>query len=461
MDNSKPVFWYQGLFLQPQHFQLSEQYQRSLFHPYQAYQQPHFWGVCKLELVDSALSHKSCEIESGEFIFADGSYVSVPETGIVSSRSFDDDWVESDKPFTIYLALRKQNVFDDNVKIVSDLSNLNNVNTRYVSTVNPEEVKDSYQQGNVAQVKYLHHVLKIVFENEKDEMNDYELIPIAQVIRDGDAIIYNRQFLPPAVTIGSVPVLLRIVKEIRDEITARAMQLSAYKAPVHSKREFDPNMLRYKMALQTLSRFVPRLFHICESTDVHPWQVYGVIRELIGEVSTFTDRVTVLGETHDGERLLSAYEHTNLGDCFNNAADLLTQLLNEITIGPQYLVEMDFDETAFTADVPSEFFTEHVDFFLIVNTLSDFDSFQQSLLTAAKLSSRDSVEVLIERSLPGVGLYSLPAPPPGLPRRPNSYYLRIDVHDDQWSAVKRQENVSLLWSEAPQDVSIELVVVRK
>ena len=71
------------------------------------------------------------------------------------------------------------------------------------------------------------------------------------------------------------------------------------------------------------------------------------------------------------------------------------------------------------------------------------------------------VEVLVERSLPGVGMIYLPAPPPGLPRRPNSYYLRLDIHDDQWGSVTRQQNVSLLWEEAPEDAKVELVVVRK
>ena len=112
-------------------------------------------------------------------------------------------------------------------------------------------------------------------------------------------------------------------------------------------------------------------------------------------------------------------------------------------------------------DSPNEFFTEHVDFYLIVNTLENFEQAQQSLLTAAKLSSRDTVETLVERSLPGVGMIYLPTAPPGLPRRPNSYYLRLDAHDDQWSSVVRQQNVSLLWEEAPEDTKVELVVVRK
>jgi type VI secretion system protein ImpJ len=413
-----------------------------------------------MEMLASSLSHRTCEIESGEFMFPDGTYVSVPGNAVVSPRSFEDEWVDPEKPFTIYLAIHKLSQFDDNTTVLANLDEHSEATTRYITTA-AEDVKDVYVESNDAQVKFLRHALKIVFDNEKDELNDYELIAIAQVIREGDAIIYNRQYLPPCVTIASVPELIRIVKEVRDEITGRAMQLSAYKSPAHAKKDFDANMLRYKMALQSLSRFVPRLFHISESGNVHPWVVYGVMRELVGEISTFTDRVSVLGETADGERLVPAYEHNNLGNCFNQVSAMVTQLLNEITIGPQFLVEMKFDEVAFSADVPTEFFTEHVDFFLIVNTVEDFEESQKSLLTAAKLSSRDMVETLVERSLPGVGMIYLSTVPPGLPRRPNSYFMRLDIHDDQWSSVVRQENVALLWAEAPEDTSIELVVVRK
>ncbi len=461
MSNSKPIFWHQGLFLQPQHFQLSDQYQDARLFPYQTFMKPHFWGVCRIEMLASSLSHRTCEIESGEFMFSDGTFVSVPGNAVVSPRSFEDEWVDPEKPFTIYLAIHKLSQFDDNATVLANLDEHAETTTRYITTAAAEDVKDVYVEGNDAQVKFLRHALKIVFDNEKDELNDYEFIAIAQVIREGDAIIYNRQYLPPCVTIASVPELIRIVKEVRDEIIGRAMQLSAYKSPAHAKKDFDANMLRYKMALQSLSRFVPRLFHITESGNVHPWEVYGVLRELVGEISTFTDRVSVLGETADGERLVPAYEHNNLGNCFHQVSAMISQLLNEITIGPQFLVEMKFDEVAFSADVPAEFFTEHVDFFLIVNTVEDFEESQKSLLTAAKLSSRDMVETLVERSLPGVGMIYLSTAPPGLPRRPNSYFMRLDIHDDQWSSVVRQENVALLWAEAPEDTSIELVVVRK
>jgi type VI secretion system protein ImpJ len=461
MHNSKQVFWHQGLFLQPQHFQLSDQYQNAKLQPYQTYLQPHFWGVCQIEMLSSSLGHRTCAIESGDFLFPDGTFVSIPNNSVICPRSFKYNWVDPEKPFTIYLAIHKLSQFDDNVTELSSLESQVEVTTRYVTTVTPENAKDAYAKGADAQVKYLRHALKIVFDNEKDEMNDYDLIAIAQVVRDGDAIVYNRQYLPPCISIDSLPELTLIVKEIRDKVTRTAMQLSAYKSPANAKKGFDDDMLRYKMALQSLSRFVSRLFHITESGKVHPWTVYGVLRELIGEISTFSEHVSLLGEAPDGERLVPGYDHNDLGSCFNATSNVVSQLLNEIIIGPQYLVEMKFDSIAYVADVPAKFFTEHVDFFLIVNTTENFEEGRKSLLTLAKLSSRDAVETLVERSLPGVGIIYLSAVPSGLPSRPSSYYLRLDVHGDQWSSVVRQESIALIWEGAPHDVNVELVVVRR
>lgn len=461
MDGLRPIYWHQGMFLQPQHFQLSDLNHQAQLQPYQDYLQPYFWGVSDLTLHVSTLEQRSCEIDRGDFLFPDGTFVRLPGNAVVKSRSFADEWVDQDKPFTIYLGLRRLSNYEDNVTVVPDLQGLDHVKSRYVSPTNPDESRDIYKKGPVAHIKSLNYVLKIVWEGEKEEMSEYQLIPIAQVIRDGDTIRYASAFSPPVIHIEASPNLKQQVKEIRDEITGRALQLDGYQAPVDAKREFNPNLLRYKLALRTLSRYIPRLFHFTETGHVHPWLVYGLLREMIGEISTFTDQVNVLGETKTGERLLPPYDHVDLGSCFSAAHTLITQMLNEITVGPKYLVEMPHDGTNYTARVPPEFFKEEYDFYLLINTESDFDLHQQSLLTVAKLGSSETVGILAERSLPGVGMIHVPFSPPGLPRRANAHYVRLDIHDEQWLSVSRHQNVALLWTEAPEDAKVELVVLKR
>ena len=461
MENTKPIFWHQGLFLQPQHFQLSEQYLRSQITPIQQNLQPHSWGVLQLNILEAALEQRSCEISSGQFLFSDGSFVDINDNALISPRNFEEDWLEADKPFIIYVGLKKLSQHDNNVSIVKDFTQVNAIHSRFACKADPEDCEDVYQKGKLAQTKFLHYVLQIIWETELDKYEDTMLIPIAKVIRSENGISMDKEFCPPVVSIASHEQLHRNIKDIRDDLTGRLTQLQGYDHGKSDTSKFDATLLRYKLATRSLSRYIPKLFHYTEDSNIHPWHVYGVIRELIAEVSTFTDSVNVLGETLDGQRLLPKYNHSDIGYCFNQAKLLLIRLLNEITVGPQFLVEMPKKESVYRADIPQEFFEQSVDFYLIISNQENFEQQQSSLLTTAKLAAFDMVKVLAERSLPGVGLIHVAHPPADMPRRPDAHYVRIDTHDEQWAVIERHKDIALLWDEAPEDSKVELVIVRR
>ena len=88
METTKPIYWYQGLFLQPHHFQLQDRYLESSFGYVTQQLAPYYWGVGRLEIDDSELQNEVFSVKRGEFIFQDGTGVVVPNTGRVCSRSF-------------------------------------------------------------------------------------------------------------------------------------------------------------------------------------------------------------------------------------------------------------------------------------------------------------------------------------------------------------------------------------
>ena len=90
MKPQKPLFWHQGLFLEPQHFQHQDQYMKSLLSPLEGLQ-PYFWGVNRLEIREDALNNRSLEITAGEFLFPDGTSLIFPGNAIVPPRSFEKD----------------------------------------------------------------------------------------------------------------------------------------------------------------------------------------------------------------------------------------------------------------------------------------------------------------------------------------------------------------------------------
>lgn len=456
----RPLFWHQGLFLQPHHFQREDLYFQSLLTPFHRFIQPHLWGTGGLEIQEASLGNFSFNLLRGEFLFPDMTYVSFPGDAVLNARSFDEAWVEGGKPFTVYVGLKKWNPAGENVTVLSGSEKISEITTRFVTKADPEEVPDLHQSGPPAGIKRLHHVLRIFWETEVDQLGDFVLVPVAQLERRGEEIVLSENFIPPCLTLSSSEPLMKIVKEIRDQISSRGRQLESYKRQrgIHTA-EFGARDMVYLLALRSLNRYIPLFSHFTESPQVHPWRAYALIRQLIGELSSFSDRVNVAGELEDGTRLLSGYDHRDLWRCFSTAQALVIQLLDEITAGPEYIFQLIYDGTYYATELPPAIFEGRNRFYLVLETETDHKVVLQSVGTISKLGSRETLPILIARALPGVKLDHLPIPPQELPRRAHSIYFQIDHHTEHWAQVERGRNVGLYWDAAPDDLKVELMVV--
>ncbi|MCP4345108.1 MAG: type VI secretion system baseplate subunit TssK [Desulfobacterales bacterium] len=454
----KPLFWHQGLFLQPQHFQQEDIYFQSLLTPFYQFIQPHFWGIKNLEI--PTISGNTFDKPTGEFLFQDMTYIVCPGNALVEARPIDESWMEEGKSVTVYIGLKKFDSAGKNVTVLSKLENLSEVSTRFATTADHDEVQDLHQgDGPPANMKNLFHVLKIFFEPEKQKLGDYSLIPIAELKKDADTIIFSETYAPPCIDISGADSLMKIVTEIKKMIASRANQLESYKREkgFHTS-EFGARDMVFLLALRSLNRYVPLLFHMTEVQPIHPCNVYALLRQLAGELSSFSDEVNVLGE-EDETRLIFNYDHQNLWKCFSSAQELITRLLDDITAGPDYIIPLVYDGAYFAAELEPKIFEGGNRFYLVFKTEAESESIIQHVESIVKMSSRESLPILIARALGGVSVRHLQTPPQELPRRAHSIYFEIDNHSDQWGNVERGRNIALYWDTAPDDLSVELMVV--
>ncbi len=460
VSNSQPIYWHHGMFLQPHHFQQSESLAQSQVDVIKKNVSPWLWGFINLDISSATIFSKHVEIKDAELIFEDGTYAKINDNAFVNSRSLEGIDIDPERPLTAYIALRKMSSFNANVTKIQDTSEASSVKSRFFTFHSPNEISDTYSKGEAALAHQLTLNLEIIFESEKDKYSDYSLIPFAQIALDGENLIMVNNYIPPTLNAHGSKYLSSQLKDLKDELVGRAIQLKNGQGSL-GNNAIDANALRYKMSLQALSRFVPRLNHQVHTQQIHPWGIYGGLRELVGEMSTFSQDINLLGENSNGEALLPEYTHLNISECFNNARTLINQLLNDISVGPQFLVEMTRDEQNFKSEIPKEFFEDRADFYLIINSKNDWEDYSQSFFTTAKLAAKDTIDILIERSLPGIGLIHSPNVPSGLPKKEHANYVRIDIHDDEWQAVERQTNLALHWDEAPTDLQIELVILKR
>ena len=95
MNMNRPLYWNQGLLLQPHHFQLQDLYFQSLLDPYQRFMQPYLWGVGRLEIQESALGNRAFSLTGGEFLLPDGTHIILSSNALVEARSFEEDWAST------------------------------------------------------------------------------------------------------------------------------------------------------------------------------------------------------------------------------------------------------------------------------------------------------------------------------------------------------------------------------
>jgi type VI secretion system protein ImpJ len=461
MDIERPLLWHQGMFLQPQHFQLQERCFQALLSPFPEYLAPHFWGVGAAEIPQAPIGTGTFQISKGSFLFPDGSHAVVPGNAVVESRPFTESWIEGGRPLAVFVGLKRWNGQGENVTVVETPDKIPSITTRFVSPIDPEGCRDLHAGGPQSEVKRLSYVLRIFWGNEVDELGDYLLIPVAQLERTGQAVALSRRYVPPCLTLSGSDTLINIVKEIRDQVASRGRQLEAFKRQRGiQSAEFGSRDMVYLLALRSLNRYLPLLFHATETKQIHPWAVYGLLRQLVGEFSSFSETTSVLGE-RGGNIELPSYDHRALGECFSAAQALIIRLLDEITAGPEYVIQLLYDGTYFAAELKPSCFEGANRFYLVLKTEENAEAVLKSISTVAKLSARERLPILIASALQGIRLEHLPVVPQELPRRPDSLYFAIDTHHDQWSLVEKGKNIAFYWDSAPEDLEVELMVISR
>lgn len=458
----KPVFWHQGLFLQPQHLQLSDRHNESAFIPYHKYLRPYLFGVGKMKIKVSALSGYSFQVDEGEFWFGDRTYAILKGNAVIEPRDFKDVWEDGGSGLTVYVGLKKFSDNGENVTTVDFGESLSHVNTRFVTQAEPENVFDLHQGGSPARVKKLTCLLKIFFHTEIDQLGSYELIPVARIERSGETIFLSGEYIPPSVSVGASDILQAQINDIYNQLSFRGRDLESHKQKrgIHNA-EFGSRDMVYLLALRSFNRYIPLLSHMAEGHEVHPWDVYSVLRQFIGELSSFSDRIDVLGVNSDGEVMLPPYNHNDLWGCFYAAQKLVSDLLDEITAGPEYVVPLKFDDTYYSSAMKPEFFEGNNHYYLVIRTDEEIRDVLEAVEIEVKAGALKILPILIERALPGVSLEYLPVPPQELPRRSDSIYFHIDNHGEPWANIEKEKTFGLHWDDAPEDIRFEIMIVRR
>jgi type VI secretion system protein ImpJ len=278
----------------------------------------------------------------------------------------------------------------------------------------------------------------------------------------GSSLSGTQILLPPALTLASSPVLLRSARTIADQLLGASRKLEQYKIPRENiTTQNSQEYYIYMLGLLILNRYVPLLYHSLSSPSCHPYDYFGLLRQIIGELSSFTDRHGCLADLPDGTRLLSDYNHADISRCYNQAAEVISILIRSLMTGPENTISFNHDpDGGYSAVIPLSTFEHSPRFYLQIRTSEKLERIVSSLRDSIKVGSRETITDLVARSLPGLPLDYVQAPPPGIPRRNDTHCFCIDPFHEQWIEIRKSRTICIYWDRAPADTFFEMVVIR-
>lgn len=463
MNTNKPLYWHQGLFLQPNHFQYQDAYNEFIQSVIRRTVAPLAWGVASSKLESNNLESGQIAFSQLRVLFQDGTLFSFPENARLAGRLFDSPvWEDRNKPLKIYLGVKKRNE-EPLVQRELPSGGGDTLNSRFVIDAQSATLSNRYEQAERVEAQVLSLEGKLWFESELDQATGYDLIPVAQLIRSGDQTRLDESFIAPCITMRGDQNLVELLRGIREEVLSRTRQLEDYKQPAtsYTVSEFNPRQMRYRLALQVMARYVQALTHLLEIPDLTPERAYTCLRELIAELSVFTPLSSATCEIAPENIVLPAYNHLNLGECFSVAHTLIHRLLNEITVSAEAMVSFErIDNATYRGVLDSELLERKGTYFLILRTERSQDVWLEDFRRYSKLGAESQVALYQARALPGIGKRLLNSRPEGLPSRPNSHYFSLDVASGLWQSVESDGCLSLIWPGAPEDLKVELVSLR-
>jgi type VI secretion system protein ImpJ len=455
----KPIYWHHGLFLQPQHFQYQDQALHATIDKVWKTLAGDSWGVLSVRLDGNLLVENIVQVQAAELVFQDGTWVQVPDTGSVTPLVLTSEAFGSDSELIVYLALPKHRL------------NLKALGQRYLEAESPVAMPDRYQGGDPIDIPVLTHSLRIALKYHQqssgtaDEVRylqpEEQAIAIARLVWRNDRIEQDADFIPPSLAIAGVPALKNLLGSLLKELLDRCRQLEDYKGGLENG-EFSSRIFRFRLALQTLSRYTAQLDHLGASRRATPDDLYLCLKQLLAEVSVFTSRSDVLGQ-RGGESGTLNYEHSKADRSFKQLKERLLETLNELSVRPERLVRLAaVGEDRLQAALPSDFAKNLQRVFMIVRSDAPVSDWRDDLLEFAKLAPANLLPTLLDKAIPGIEIVAEPGRPEGLPQRPNSWYFRLNLDSagDLLQAIKQGEDLVLYWRDRPDDISVELVQLK-
>lgn len=442
------IFWGEGLFLKPQHFQRQDLYHEARLTQMTRLLHPFAWGVRNLSLDGDALAAGTLRFQELSVVFPDGEPYSAPDADELPEALSLASLPSGSDVHTFHLALAP--VREGGGNVATRDATGGGVMTRYVQR--NQRTVDLYTAAVDAELATLRRQARVVGGHEV--LSDLVSLPLLRLRRGGSGDYrLDPTFMPPAASIEASPALHLMLRRLLDMLQAKVSALYGH------HREPSKNILEFRSGdaasfwfLHTASGAYAQLSHLFHQSRLHPERAFETLLGLAGQLMTFSNAYTLSD--------LPIYAHADPAAGFAKLDRIIRDLL-ETVISTRYVaIALSETKPSFhSGRLESEKLTQNAAFYLAVAADMPPAELVETVPLRLKVGAPDDVEKIVVSALPGVRLVAAPQVPAAIPVRPGSYYFALEPRGPLYERMVKAQSIVIYVPSSFRELKLELVAI--
>jgi len=440
------VVWYEGMKLDPHHFQQADRYNQYYINSRINLINSNYWGLKVFQFDLAALAGGTFGIVECIGIMPDGLFFDMPNNDpLPKSRTFEEIFSATDEKLEVFLTIPIELTTGNNCQI-EETSGMNA--SRF--TLQNSDLLDYNTGSNMRTIGVSRPNFQLKFGDES--LEDFSTIKIGEIVRSSDGkYTLDSKYVVPSIEISASDVLLEHTREILSVLISKSKELRN-QASVH-KPELSITQVEILLMLQSVNTFIPILNYYYTSKHIHPENLYVLFLNLAGQLSTYSN----LGIKTSN---LPAYDHKHLTEIFNQIANEIHSMLNvKKTVERKDLVIplRKQSDTLFIGQLsPNQIPAQ---FFLAVTGDISEKKIISELPKNIKISAYEEIFAVHQAGIQGVTIEYIARPPAGISVNEKAHYFKINKEGRFWKKINDKNNIAFFIAAEFKTLQMELVLL--
>ena len=445
-----PVVWFEGMALDPHHFQQGDRHHASVLDARLRGVRRHAWGATRVEVDADRLAAGEFHLTACAGVLPDGFAFDLGRTDPPPPpRTFAEAFPLADDRLPVYLALPLERPDGGAVTLADGPAS--RVGRFRAGTL---AVADRNAGGEEREVEVARPDFRLLLGGEP--RGEFVCLRVADVVRvAAGGYRLDDDVAPPALSLAAAPVLGRVARGLAEALQTYGADLARRRQQAFGRREVLPADLAVLLALQAAFGAAPLLRHHA-ATEGHPEDLYLTLAALAGELAALDRR----GEAHP--RTFPAYDHEAPAASLRALDALVRDLLGRALPDDGYVaIPLERREGGvYVGRVTEDGLLEAADLYLLGAGPLDDRQAALELPQQVRVASPDRMADVLKSYVRALPVQYVVRPPVQFPVRDGVHYLRLEKQGPFWDAILRAREVAVFLPAELPPLDLQLVALR-